>query len=182
LIADLKDEDDGVRGRAAWALGKIEDSRAVEALIAALKDEDDGVRESAAWALGDIGDSRAVKALIAALKDEDDGVRRSAAWVLGNLDYNPPVPDPRLPISFGEWVIKQAKSLFGIFKKYMGTLIVGLVTWVGNLILKVSIDKEVIDNTWPGVAKLIVAHPLRTALFAIALAAIVETFFKGSKD
>ena len=64
LINALKDEDSGVRWKAAEALEEIGDERAVEPLINALKDEDSGVREGAAEALGEIGDERAVEPLI----------------------------------------------------------------------------------------------------------------------
>ncbi|MCX5772310.1 MAG: HEAT repeat domain-containing protein [Candidatus Hydrogenedentes bacterium] len=52
LIAWLKDEHLGVRATAAEALGKMGDTRAVEALITCLKDESEWVREAAAEALG----------------------------------------------------------------------------------------------------------------------------------
>ena len=57
LIADLKDEDQEVRERAAHTLGEIGDvaKEAVPALIAALKDKDKGVRGGAVYALGQIG-------------------------------------------------------------------------------------------------------------------------------
>ncbi|MCD5401319.1 HEAT repeat domain-containing protein, partial [candidate division NPL-UPA2 bacterium] len=84
LIQELRDEDRGVRLRAAWALGKI-GKPAVEPLIAALKDEDSDVRESAATALWKIGDPRAVTPLITALGDEDERVRRNAAEALGRI-------------------------------------------------------------------------------------------------
>jgi HEAT repeat protein len=48
-------KDSHVRWRAAGALGKIGDSRAVEPLIAALKDENSRVRQYAAEALRKIG-------------------------------------------------------------------------------------------------------------------------------
>lgn len=73
------------RKNAAWALGALDSSEAVPALIEALKDTDAGVREQAAWALGAIGDRRAVDGLIAALGDAAPGVRKQAAWALGAL-------------------------------------------------------------------------------------------------
>jgi len=80
-IAQLKNEDWGVRYHAAEALGKIGVS-AVPALIEALKDENSIVRSSAADALGNIGDASAVPALNEALKGEDWSVRRDAARAL----------------------------------------------------------------------------------------------------
>lgn len=73
------------RKNAAWALGALDSSEAVPALIEALKDSDAGVREQVAWALGAIGDRRAVDGLIGALGDPAAGVRKQAAWALGAL-------------------------------------------------------------------------------------------------
>ncbi|MGO8685772.1 MAG: HEAT repeat domain-containing protein [Candidatus Dormibacteria bacterium] len=84
LIAALHDRHEGVRERAAEALGKIGDIRAVEALIAALDDRDERVCWLAAQALGRIGDVRAVEALIAAL-DRHENVCSSAAEALGRI-------------------------------------------------------------------------------------------------
>jgi HEAT repeat protein len=56
LIESLGDRDAGVRSAAAWALGEIEDSRAIEPLTRALaEDPDPAVRSQAARALGEIG-------------------------------------------------------------------------------------------------------------------------------
>jgi len=85
LISALKDKNSNVREKAASALGKIGDERAVEPLIQALKDEDSDVRGRAADALGNIGDGRAVEPLIHALKDEHGNVRNNAADALGNI-------------------------------------------------------------------------------------------------
>jgi HEAT repeat protein len=74
------------RRNAAWALGALDDPRAVRALTDALRDREASVREQAAWALGVIDQREAGEALIAALKDTDARVRRQAAWALGVLD------------------------------------------------------------------------------------------------
>ena len=76
----------GVRWYAAWALGKISDPRAVEALVEALKDKGKLVRRYASEALGKIGDSRAVEALVEALEDEDKDVRRYASEALVKIE------------------------------------------------------------------------------------------------
>ena len=86
LISALKDSDWRVRMGAAYALGKIKDSRAVESLISALKDSEWRVREKAAKALGEIKDSRAVEPLISALKDESWWVRKAAAIALREIN------------------------------------------------------------------------------------------------
>lgn len=74
------------RRNAAWALGALDDQRAVTPLITALRDEDQLVREQASWALGALDDARAVQPLIGALRDGTPAVRRQAAWALGAID------------------------------------------------------------------------------------------------
>jgi HEAT repeat protein len=90
----LKDPDPTVRSNAAKALGQMENSRALEALISALRDTDASVRLSAAEALGVIEkntspkmDPRVVGPLAEALSDPDVRVRQKAAWALiGDAD------------------------------------------------------------------------------------------------
>jgi HEAT repeat protein len=74
------------RRNAAWALGALDDQRAVQPLIASLKDGEQAVREQTAWALGTLDDARAVQPLIGALRDDSPAVRRQAAWALGAID------------------------------------------------------------------------------------------------
>ena len=74
------------RRNAAWALGALDDQRAVPSLIAALKDAEMAVREQASWALGALDDARAVQPLMGALRDASPAVRRQSAWALGALD------------------------------------------------------------------------------------------------
>jgi HEAT repeat protein len=73
------------RRNAAWALGALDDSRAVQPLIEALRDSSTPVRRQAAWALGAIGDATGVDALVTALKDADAKVREQSAWALGAI-------------------------------------------------------------------------------------------------
>lgn len=70
----LKSPSPRVRDRAANALGKLGDRRAVPALIEAPGDEDAGVREHVATALGLPGDKRAVQPLTDALQKEQNHV------------------------------------------------------------------------------------------------------------
>ncbi len=53
LLAIALTEEEGwnIRENITWALGEMEDKRAIETLITALKDEDSAVRKSAAWSL-----------------------------------------------------------------------------------------------------------------------------------
>jgi HEAT repeat protein len=56
LIDRLGDDAARVRGAAAWALGQLEDRRAIDALTTLLEqDPDASVRAQAARALGEIG-------------------------------------------------------------------------------------------------------------------------------
>ena len=80
------------RKNAAWALGALDDGRAVEPLIAALRDTEPPVRRTAAWALGALDDERGVAALIEALKDSDPATRAQAAWALGAIDDDRAAP------------------------------------------------------------------------------------------
>jgi len=73
-----------VRAEAAWELGKIGDSTAVEPLIRALKDIHWTVRKKAAIALRNVGEP-AVKPLIQALKDKDNVVLWRLAIALGKI-------------------------------------------------------------------------------------------------
>jgi HEAT repeat protein len=85
LVRTLKHTAWAARRNAAWALGAIDDRRAVTALAAALKDPEAPVREQAAWALGAIGDEAAVQPLLEALKDDAGKVRQQVAWALGAI-------------------------------------------------------------------------------------------------
>ena len=97
LLRTLKHQAPAARKHAAWALGAIDDKRAVAALVGALKDPEASVREQAAWALGAIGDDTAVPALIEALKDTAAKVREQAAWALGAIGDSR-ATDPLLPL------------------------------------------------------------------------------------
>jgi HEAT repeat protein len=85
LVAALQHPQWIARRNAAWALGALDDPRAVKILLNALKDREAGVRAQAAWALGALDDRIAMEPLTAALKDEDVRVRAQAAWALGAI-------------------------------------------------------------------------------------------------
>jgi len=88
-----KNKENKFRIKAVEALGKLGDSRAVDALILTLKDSDRDVRRAAFVALRNLGDLRAMDPLIQALKDSDDYVRFAATHALGNLG-DPKAVDP----------------------------------------------------------------------------------------
>jgi len=81
LIQYLSHTSAEVRERAAVALGKLKDERAVEPLIELLADDDRCVRNKAAVALGEMG-TTAVEPLIELLKDENREVREAAELAL----------------------------------------------------------------------------------------------------
>jgi HEAT repeat protein len=73
------------RYRAAEALGRIADEKAVQPLIQGLKDRRDHVRYMAAKGLNEIGDSDAIEPLTILLKDENVYVRLMAIHALSTL-------------------------------------------------------------------------------------------------
>lgn len=85
LINAARDLQWVARRNAVWALGALDDERAVSTVLTALKDTEPPVRATAAWALGAMDAEEAVTALVGALKDEDAGVREQAAWALGAI-------------------------------------------------------------------------------------------------
>jgi HEAT repeat protein len=87
FIAALRDRSPKVRELAAWALGGLQDNRAVTPLIGCLNDEHK-VRVRAIEALGKLRDSRAVEPLIVLLQDKNSELRRRAAQSLGMIGDN----------------------------------------------------------------------------------------------
>lgn len=89
LVKLLQDKDDGVRARAAAALGKLKELAAPYAaeLLPLLRDRAGSVRRSAASSLGMIGMLAAAhgSALADLLRDTDSGVRVAAAAALGKM-------------------------------------------------------------------------------------------------
>jgi HEAT repeat protein len=83
LLKSLKQPQWIARRNAAWALGALDDQRAVKPLIDALSDSEPDVRAQAAWALGALEDNAALAKLTETLKDNDARVRRQSAWALG---------------------------------------------------------------------------------------------------
>lgn len=84
----LAAKDAKVRKRAALAMGRIGDERAVPALLAVLKEDvDQDVRQMAAFAIGEIESPAGADALIAVLGDtrESPGVRARAVEALGKI-------------------------------------------------------------------------------------------------
>jgi HEAT repeat protein len=80
------EKDVQVRREAAYTLGKIGNSSAVEPLIKALNDPDSYVRRQAVDALGNIGDARAIEPLNKALNDSNSYVCQGAADALKKIN------------------------------------------------------------------------------------------------
>jgi len=74
-ISMLDEPDPSRRWKAAEALARTGDDRAVDPLIRALSDEDWRVRQKVAWALGYLGDPKAIPALRRAYRGDLEGVQ-----------------------------------------------------------------------------------------------------------
>ncbi len=86
LAGLLGSTDARVRARAAFALGSVQDSTAVDALARALADPAPLVRADAAFALGQTADSTAAPALLAALRTEaTEAVRTELLDAVGKV-------------------------------------------------------------------------------------------------
>jgi HEAT repeat protein len=75
LAAAMKDPKWEARYRAAEALGKLADEKALKPLVLGLRDHRDHVRYMAAKGLRDLGDSTAIDPLIILLKDDNRVVK-----------------------------------------------------------------------------------------------------------
>jgi cyclophilin family peptidyl-prolyl cis-trans isomerase/HEAT repeat protein len=88
LASLLKDQDARLRKRAALALGRIGDERALPALSESLQTDKDGdVRQMSAFAIGEIESPAGVDALVAVLDDtrQPGAVRARAVEALGKI-------------------------------------------------------------------------------------------------
>lgn len=84
LIDTFHSEKSFDREKAASALGRLKDIRAIDPLIAALTDEDDNVSREVRYALTQIGQA-AVQPLLKALRNGDPGLRQGIIAVLGEM-------------------------------------------------------------------------------------------------
>jgi len=85
LIKNMDSTYRDLRMTTIWTLGKVNDPRALEALISALKHEDLGVRIAAADALGDKKDPKAIDPLIAGLKENEEAVSEAFGKALASI-------------------------------------------------------------------------------------------------
>lgn len=85
FIRLLSDDDKAARWKAAEALGRMGDPKAVEELISTLWDDDARVRLKVAWALGQIGDYRAYAPLQRLYRMENETAREIIKEALENI-------------------------------------------------------------------------------------------------
>jgi len=91
LLAVLQDRNvnTDIRTKVCWILSRLDDKRAVPALLTAFRDKDPDLRSFAAKSLGELDGKQAVQPLITALhEDENVDVRVAAAYALGLLGDN----------------------------------------------------------------------------------------------
>jgi hypothetical protein len=88
----LTDPSYKVKVQAALVLGKLNDKRAVPALLEALRDENESVRGTAALSLGKLGDSRALDGLQKLKTDASPFVRGNVDKALAALGSSSPGP------------------------------------------------------------------------------------------
>jgi len=99
----MQDPSYKVRVQAALVLGKLNDKRAVPALIQALKDENESVRGVAATSLGRLGDKASANALLQASSDPSEFVRsqaKKALEIVANAVPSLALPPPRAGAKF----------------------------------------------------------------------------------
>ena len=104
LIKLLRDTSAFVRQSASWSLGRLDNIRAVPALIRVLEtDSSDQVKINAAIALGRLLDERAVPALVRAMDEKNDMVRRAASYALVRLSFgNTPILEANYAVEDGD--------------------------------------------------------------------------------
>jgi len=85
LVQGLEDPSFRVRQESAWALGRIREEEAREALERVLNNPDSMIHDEAVWSLGKIGNEESLRALIPLLETEDAGFRARIVLALGDI-------------------------------------------------------------------------------------------------
>ena len=84
-----RERDQNLKGRCAWALGRMNYREAYPNLVNGLKHRSQEYRTWSAWALGELGDSRAEMPLRLAEEEEKSGkVRQSIGGALKKLNFD----------------------------------------------------------------------------------------------
>lgn len=104
-ILENKNQDPGMRWRAASALGEINQILAVGPLLNVLEEQDGTIRKKAIEALGKIGDQQAIKPLVKMLEDEASDVKSLVAEALEKLSWKPETEQERIAyyLARGHW-------------------------------------------------------------------------------
>ncbi len=124
LIQELKTQNNRVKEKIIFVLGKIKDPRVVDILIELLNDKNKDIRNQAARALGAIGNKRATEPLIEALKNEDKKFRDEIIFALGELkDKRAIEPLIKILQEKNSWIREKAEAAL---KKIGGKKIVKL--------------------------------------------------------
>ncbi len=95
IIKALHDPQPRVRRRAADALAKLDDPRAIGELIHQIDEHPDLIEEETVRALGRIGDARAIPALQKSLESPRSIIRRASAHALGRILSAEGVSNPK---------------------------------------------------------------------------------------
>ena len=101
ILADVHDP--SARAAAAFALGAIQDSLAVEPLINALSSENELLRREVVGALAAMPSPRALDALAELLDDESHNIRSQAASVLSRNKWAPPTLTKEISYALAQW-------------------------------------------------------------------------------
>ena len=102
LIKILREDEGAVRKKAAWALGKINDSRAVSALVDSLQDSEWEVRRNAIRSLGELTALEEIPMLVKMLEDLNWEVRAETVVVLEYLGWVPSSTKEEMLILIGK--------------------------------------------------------------------------------
>lgn len=87
-----KDKVPALRAAAIAALGRLEDTKAVDTAIAALQDEEQSVRIQAALACGYLHANDATEPLLHMIEDKDKSIRMAVIQALGGINTKQVVP------------------------------------------------------------------------------------------
>jgi HEAT repeat protein len=104
-ILENKNQDPGMRWRAASALGETNQLLAVGPLLNALEEQDGTIRKKAIEALGKIKDQQAIGPLVKMLEDGSSEIRSLAAEALDKLSWKPETEQERIAyyMARGNW-------------------------------------------------------------------------------
>lgn len=122
LSKPLSNRSSSVRMRAAMALGRLGDKRAIKSLANSIKDKDARVRQEVTSALGQIGDEAAIKILSKAIRDKTMVVGWEAAQALQRIGTDHALESLIRALSDKDWNVRySAVEALGRFDHCRGT-------------------------------------------------------------